>query len=80
VRLAQAHRPGEAAQTGFTEGASLRVTINGELYEHLLCIVALPYSNWSWATVCLSESLIALTPRTTRIGAKEQNGDVEARA
>ena len=103
---------------------------------HLLCVVVLPYSNWQWATVCLSESMAALRrgvqaalfqlgrvpeyhqtdnstaathripdgklvltdggkrpfneeylammrhfgmkPRTTEIGAKEQNGDVEA--
>jgi hypothetical protein len=103
---------------------------------HMLCVVMLPYSNWQWATVCLSESMAALRrgvqaalfqlgrvpeyhqtdnstaathripdgklvlaeggkrpfneeylalmrhfrmkPRTTKIGAKEQNGDVEA--
>ena len=110
--------------------------IAGEAFEHLLCVSTLPFSNWQWATVCLSESLAALrrgvqrvlfclgripafhqtdnstaathripdgksavledgrrpfneeylalmrhfgmTPRTTEIGAKEQNGDVEA--
>jgi len=102
----------------------------------LLCVFTLPFSNWQWATVCLSESLAALrrgiqaalfqlggvprfsqtdnstaathripsgeearveghrrpfnaeylalvrhfgmAPRTTEVGAKEQNGDVEA--
>jgi hypothetical protein len=115
---------------------SLRVTIAGELFAHLLCVFVLPFSNWQWATVCLSESMAALRrgiqaalfqlggvpqfsqtdnstaathripssqeaqveghrrpfnaeylalmrhfgmkPRTTEIGAKEQNGDVEA--
>jgi hypothetical protein len=28
--------------------------------EHLLCHVVLPYSNWSWATRCQSESLLSL--------------------
>ena len=103
----------------------------------MLCVFVLPYSNWRWATVCLSESIAAIrhgvqralfqlgripewhqtdnstaathripdgksavdersgkrpfnedylalmrhfgmTPRTTAVGAKEQNGDVEA--
>jgi hypothetical protein len=136
VVLGQLHRAGEAAQTDFTSTTELAVTIAGELFLHLLCVVVLPFSNWQWATVCLSESLAALRrgvqaalfqlgrvpeyhqtdnstaathripdgklvlaegnkrpfneaylavmrhfgmkPRTTEIGAKEQNGDVEA--
>ena len=136
VTLAQRHRPGEAAQTDFTSTSELAVTIAGKLFAHLLCVVVLPFSNWQWATVCLSESMAALrrgiqralfqlgrvpryhqtdnstaathqiprgkgrpvdettrrfneeylalmrhlgmTPRTTEVGAKEQNGDVEA--
>ena len=136
VVLAQRHRPGEAAQTDFTSTGELGVTVAGQAFVHLLCVLVLPYSNWQWATVCLSESLAALrrgvqralfqlgrvpqfhqtdnstaathripdgkaeriegrkrpfnedylalmrhlgmTPRTTEVGAKEQNGDVEA--
>jgi hypothetical protein len=136
VVLAQQHRPGEAAQTDFTHATELAVTIAGQVFAHLLCVLVLPYSNWQWATVCLSESMAALrrgvqralfqlgrvpryhqtdcstaathkiptdqvayvdnnkrpfnaeyvalmrhfgmTPRTTAVGAKEQNGDVEA--
>jgi hypothetical protein len=136
IILAQQHRPGEAAQTDFTHATELAVTIAGQVFVHLLCVVVLPYSNWQWATVCLSESMAALrrgvqralfqlgrvpryhqtdcstaathkipadqvayvedgkrpfnaeyvalmrhfgmTPRTTAVGAKEQNGDVEA--
>jgi hypothetical protein len=136
VTLAQAHRPGEAAQTDFTWATELGVTIAGKLFAHMLCVFVLPYSNWQWATVCFSESLAALRrgvqaalfqlgrvpqhhqtdcstaathriaegqaeqvegrkrrfnkeylvlmghyrmqPRTTAVGAKEQNGDVEA--
>jgi hypothetical protein len=136
VVLAQRHRPGEAAQTDFTWATELAVTIAGRLFAHLLCVVVLPYSNWRWATVCLSESMAALRrgvqralfqlgrvptwhqtdnstaathriaggkgvasapdrrpfnddylalmrhfgmkPRTIEVGAKEQNGDVEA--
>ena len=137
VVLAQQHRPGEAAQTDFTRATELGVTIAGQVFVHLLCVFVLPYSNWQWATVCLSESMAALRkgvqralfqlgrvpryhqtdnstaathripdgkaasssragkrpfneeylammrhfgmkPRTTEVGAKEQNGDVEA--
>jgi transposase InsO family protein len=130
IWFTQAHRPGEAAQTDFTSTAELGVTIVGQLFVHLLCVTVLPYSNWQWATACLSESLAALRrgiqsalfqlgrvprfhqtdhstaathqiardaqertfndeyvaimrhlgmePRTIAVGAKEQNGDVEA--
>lgn len=128
VFFSQLHRAGEAIQTDFTEATSLAITIAGAVFEHLLCHVVLPYSNWEWATVCLSESYLALKrgvqegvfrlgrtptwhqtdntsaathrlvtgkrvfndnyrdliehlgmkPRTTEVGAKEQNGDVEA--
>ena len=60
VSLAQRHRPGEAAQTDFTSTGELAVTIAGELFVHLLCVFVLPYSNWQWVTVCLSESMVAL--------------------
>jgi hypothetical protein len=137
VVLGQVHRAGEAAQTDFTWATELGVTIAGQVFAHMLCVVVLPFSNWQWATVCLSESMAALRrgvqaalfqlgrvpeyhqtdnstaathrigdgklalaagggkrpfndeylalmrhfrmkPRTTEIGAKEQNGDVEA--
>ena len=60
VELAQRHRPGEAAQTDFTSTGELGITIAGELFAHLLCVLVLPYSNWLWATVCASESMMAL--------------------
>jgi hypothetical protein len=128
VFFPQAHRPGEAGQTDFTDASGLGITIAGEPFPHLLCHFVLPYSNWEWATTCQSESMLALrrgvqsavfrlgripdfhqtdnstaathdlrtgkrgfnqeyealmdhlgmTPRTTKIGKKEQNGDVEA--
>jgi len=136
IVLAQVHRPGEAAQTDFTTTTELAITIAGQLFAHMLCVFVLPFSNWQWATVCLSESVAALrrgvqralfqlgrvpkyhqtdnstaathripdgksvvpdggrrpfnegylavmrhfgmTPRTTEVGAKEQNGDVES--
>ena len=128
IFFAQEHRPGEAAQTDFTWATQLGITIGGEPFAHMLCHVVLPCSNWQWATVCWSESMVALrrgvqsamfrlgrvpqyhqtdnstaathdlrtgkrgfneeysalmrhlgmTPRTTEVGEKEQNGDVES--
>jgi hypothetical protein len=74
--LAQEHVPGEATQTDFTEGKSLGVTILGVLFVHLLCHVALPYSNWSWATVCFSESMSALK-RGVQVALGELGGVTE---
>jgi hypothetical protein len=137
VMLGELHRPGEAAQTDCTWTTELVITIAGELFAHMLCVSVLPYSNWRWASVCLSESIASsrhgvqralfqlgrlplyhqtdnstaathripdgksvvadgsgkrpfnedylaimrhfgMTARTTAVGAKEQNGDVEA--
>ena len=136
IKLAQRHRPGEAAQTDFTSTSEFAVTIAGVPFAHLLCVLVLPYSNWLWATVCVSESMAAIRkgvqralfqlgrvpqwhqtdnstaathripvgdvvrdargrrpfnveylalmrhfgmePRTTEVGEKEQNGDVES--
>jgi len=57
----QAHRPGEAFQTDFTHARELGVTIQGEPYDHLLCVTVLPYSIWRWATPCESESMLAMS-------------------
>jgi hypothetical protein len=58
--LAQAHRPGEAAQTDFTWAKELGITVAGQVFVHMLCVFVLPFSNWQWATVCLSESMLSL--------------------
>jgi len=60
VVLGQLHRPGEAAQTDFTWMTELAVTIAGQAFVHMLCVFVLPYSNWRWASVCLSESIASL--------------------
>ena len=60
IVLAQQHRAGEAAQTDFTSTPELAVTIGGQAFVHLLCMFVLPYSNWQWVTVCLSESMAAM--------------------
>ena len=60
VFFPQQHQPGESAQTDFTWATELGVTIAGVPFNHKLCHLVLPYSNWAWATVCRSESLPAL--------------------
>jgi hypothetical protein len=60
VVLAQMHRPGEAAQTDFTWATELAVTIAGQLFAHMLCVFVLPFSNWRWASICLSESIASI--------------------
>ena len=60
VYFAQKHRPGEAMQTDFTVCNVLKITIAGEAFPHMLCHSVLPFSNREWATVCLSESMVAL--------------------
>ncbi len=59
--LGQVHRAGEAAQTDLTWATECSGSaIAGQVLAHMLCVVVLPFSNWQWATVCLSESMAAL--------------------
>jgi hypothetical protein len=50
---------GRAMQLDWTNANELAVTIAGQPYEHLLCHCVLPHSNWEWATLCRSESLLS---------------------
>ncbi len=60
VFFPQVHEPGRRMSTDFTWMDSLGIMIAGELFSHKLCHCVLTYSNWEWATVCFSESLLAL--------------------
>jgi transposase InsO family protein len=60
VFFPQARMPGKILQLDWTHALELKVTLQGRLYDHLLCHVVLPYSNWQWATRCHSESLLSL--------------------
>jgi len=60
VFFAQEQRPGELIQLDWTYARELRVTIQGELLDHLFCHCVLPYSNWEWANRCISESFLSL--------------------
>jgi len=60
VFFGQKHPPGRRMSTDFTHALELGVTIGGELFDHLLCHCVLTYSNWQWASICHSESMLAL--------------------
>jgi hypothetical protein len=60
VFFAQERKPGELMQLDWTYARELQVTIQGEGLDHLFCHCVLPYSNWAWATRCLSESFLSL--------------------
>lgn len=60
VFFPQNWKPGRAMQLDWTNANELRVRIKGVPYQHLLCHVVLPYSNWDWAARCQSESLLSL--------------------
>lgn len=60
VFFAQNLQPGQLIQLDWTYARELNVTINGELLDHLFCHCVLPYSDWQWATRCLSESFLSL--------------------
>lgn len=60
VYFPQNHVPGVRMETDFTCMNALKITIRGEPFDHLLCHDVLTCSNWEWATICHSESLLAL--------------------
>src|SRR5664280_511179 len=60
VFFAPNRKPGQLLQLGWTYARELNVTINGEVLDHLFCQCVLPYSNWQWATRCISESFLSL--------------------
>lgn len=60
LSLEQVHHPGEVLQTDGTWMNELKISIQGEAFEHLLIHSVLPYSNWEWGRVAQSESLLSI--------------------
>jgi hypothetical protein len=60
VFFAQEQQPGQMLQLDWTYARELQVTIQGEVLDHLFCHCVLPYSNWQWASRCISESFLSL--------------------
>lgn len=61
VYFPQKHRPGELAQSDFTDMKSLGVTIQEQPFDHLVYHFVLTYSNWETSTICFSESFESLS-------------------
>ncbi len=60
LSLDQVRVPGEMLQTDGTWMNELRITIQGEPFDHLLIHSVLPYSNWEWGRIAQSESLLSI--------------------
>jgi hypothetical protein len=60
LSLDQVHQPGEVLQSDGTCMNELKITIQGQSFEHILFHSVLPYSNWEWGRVVQSESLLSI--------------------
>ena len=60
VMFPQIHRPGEYAQSDFTDMGAVGITLSGQPFPHLFYHFVLPYSNWETGQICESESFEAL--------------------
>jgi len=60
VYFPQVHEPGKRMSTDFTCMNALGITVGRISFEHKLCHCVMTYSNWEWASICHSESLLAL--------------------
>src|SRR5581483_8369640 len=60
VFFAQVHTPGRLCASDFTHMTDLRVTIDGQPFDHLIYHFVLTYSNWETGTVCFAESFETL--------------------
>ena len=61
VFFPQLYDPGAWSESDFTCMNSLRITIEGLPFDHLLYHFVLAYSNWETGTVCFSESFESLS-------------------
>jgi hypothetical protein len=61
VFFPQEHHPGILCASDFCHMKSLGVTIQGQLFSHLLYHLVLTYSNWETGTICYSESFESLS-------------------
>jgi hypothetical protein len=60
LSLDQVHHPGDVLQSDGTCMNELKITIQGQTFEHILFLSVLPYSNWDWGRVVQSESLLSI--------------------
>ena len=60
VYFQQEHPPGREAVVDFTHATALGVTISGEALRHLLFVLKLSFSSWTWVSVAFGETFEAL--------------------
>jgi len=60
VFFEQEHAPGREGAFDFTDGSSLRVTIAGQFFAHLLFQFVLSFSKWRYVALAFSETFEAL--------------------
>lgn len=60
VFFTQDHAPGKVIAVDWTDMKKLGITIQGQPFAHKLFHAVLPYSNWQWATIAHSESVLSL--------------------
>ena len=60
VMFRQVHEAGDLAASDFTHMNALKITIAGQLFDHMVYHFVLTYSNWESVTPCASESFEAL--------------------
>ena len=61
VIFPQVHPPGNLGASDFTHMSSLRITIGGQPFDHMLYHFTLTYSNWESVSICFSESFEAFS-------------------
>ena len=61
VFFEQVHHPGRLSQSDFTHMSDLEITIEGQLFSHLLFHFVLTYSNWETVTICYGENYESLS-------------------
>ena len=61
VKFPQNIQPGRQSQSDYTWCNELRITIRGQLFEHMLFHFMLPYSRWEAVSLAFTESFQTLT-------------------
>ena len=61
VKFPQMHHPGDVIAFDFVVMNSLKVTLGGKPFDHMLFHAVLTYSNWEYVHLCHSESFEALS-------------------
>jgi hypothetical protein len=61
VKFPQQHHPGDVLAFDFVVLNSLKVTVAGKAFDHMLFHAVLTYSNWEYVHLCHSESFEALS-------------------